>query len=84
MTEANGTEEQRFDEETWPRDPQAPHRFLCTPTQPMPRGASMTLAGIRRQWTHTGTVSDGECFEGCCDDYKCVDCGMTWRVECAQ
>lgn len=50
----------------------------------MPRGASMDTGGVRRQWVHMGAVDDGECPEGCCDDYKCVDCGHTWRVECAQ
>jgi len=25
---------------------------------------------------------DGGCSDGCCDDYKCVDCGYKFRVEC--
>lgn len=57
----------------WPRD-EANGRLLCSPERPMPKNA----AGL---WSHTGTKSDGGCFEGCCDDYKCEDCGATWRVE---
>ena len=26
---------------------------------------------------------DGECSEGCCDDFKCPQCGYTVRIECA-
>jgi hypothetical protein len=29
-------------------------------------------------------VSDGECSEGCCDDFKCKECGYTFRIECPQ
>lgn len=57
----------------WPID-QANGRFLCSPDHPMPKNAS-------GQWSHTNYVSDGGCYEGCCDDYKCKDCGATWRVE---
>lgn len=77
------SEQNTFDEATWPRDP-ASGRFLCSSDRPMPAGASMRPEGVRRQWVHTNVVSDGECSEGCCDDYKCADCGHTWRVECAQ
>lgn len=65
-----------FDPETWPRDLLS-GRFWCHPEHPMPKGAP-------GQWSHTGVVDDGECYEGCCDDYKCTDCGHRWRVECAQ
>lgn len=57
----------------WPRDP-ANGRLLCAPQRPMPKGAS-------GQWSHTSLVLDGSCDEGCCDDFKCNDCGATWRVE---
>lgn len=30
-------------------------------------------------YVHPNAVSDGECYEGCCDDYKCPDCGTRWR-----
>lgn len=60
----------------WPRDP-ANGYLLCSPERPMPKGAP-------GQWAHTNVLDDGGCSEGCCDDYKCADCGATWRVECAQ
>lgn len=63
--------------DNWPRDP-ANGRFLCTPIQPMPEGP------IQGLWSHTSVVSDGECSEGCCDYYKCKDCGHSWRSEVAQ
>lgn len=65
-----------FDPATWPRDPKAPQRFLCSPDHPMPKGST-------GQWSHTNPRDNGECSDGCCDDYKCADCGHTWRVECA-
>jgi hypothetical protein len=61
----------------WPRDPEAPHRYLCTPEKPRPMNAG-------GQWSHKGVHSVGECPDGCCDDYECRDCKVTWRVECAQ
>jgi hypothetical protein len=60
----------------WPRDP-ANGRLLCSPARPMPHGA-------KGSWAHTNVVGDGGCSEGCCDDYKCTDCGATWRVEAAE
>jgi hypothetical protein len=60
----------------WPRDP-ANGRYLCAPAHPMPKGAP-------GHWSHTNPVDDGGCSEGCCDDYKCKDCGHAWRVEAAQ
>jgi len=62
--------------ENWPRDP-ANGRYLCAPEHPMPNGAP-------GQWSHTNVVSDGECADGCCDFYKCKDCGHRWRVEVPQ
>ncbi len=26
-------------------------------------------------------VDDGDCGQGCCDDYRCKTCGYTYRVE---
>lgn len=66
-----------FNAETWPRDAKAPERFLCAPKHPKPDGAT-------GPWSHTSTVDNGECAEGCCDKYKCLDCGARWRVEVAQ
>lgn len=61
----------------WPIDP-ASGRYLCAPAHPMPGGP------IQGTWAHTTVVSDGECSEGCCDYFKCKDCGHSWRVEVAQ
>jgi hypothetical protein len=33
--------------------------------------------------THPNAVNTGDtCFEGCCDRYKCPDCGARFLVEC--
>lgn len=64
--------------DAWPRDP-ASGRFLCAPAHPMP-----DLGYMGRLWAHTNVSSDGECSDGCCDFYKCKDCGHRWRVEVAQ
>lgn len=60
----------------WPRDP-ASRRLLCTYERPMPKGA-------RGGWAHSSVVSVGGCHEGCCDDYRCTNCGHEWRVEVAE
>ncbi len=52
-------------------------RQTCTPENPMPPMAP----GI---WQHSNVISDGTCYEGCCDRYKCLDCGKTWESEVAQ
>lgn len=39
--------------------------------RPLPKG----------RYVHPNAVDDGGCSEGCCDDYKCPDCGTSWRVE---
>lgn len=57
----------------WARDPDN-GRCMCTPEHPMP-------SGVGGHWTHAGAEVVGECYEGCCDDFKCKDCGATWRVE---
>ena len=53
-------------------------RFLCSPEHPMPKGAS-------GRWAHTNVSEYGDgCFEGCCADYVCADCGHKWREELPQ
>ncbi len=43
------------------------------------------LIGKKRQHdqicSHKNAEIVGGCAEGCCDDYKCPDCGKRWRVE---
>lgn len=31
--------------------------------------------------THPRPIDDGGCADGCCDDWRCGDCGKRWRVE---
>lgn len=53
-------------------------RFLCSPEHPMPKGAT-------GRWEHTNAHEYGDgCFEGCCADYVCDDCGHKWREELPQ
>ncbi len=47
-------------------------RKVCTPENPMPKDAP-------GRWAHTNAVDNGECSQGCCDYYRCTDCGATWR-----
>ncbi len=30
---------------------------------------------------HARRITAGGCSEGCCDDYRCLDCGIVFRVE---
>lgn len=30
---------------------------------------------------HPNAKHVGTCYEGCCDDYECPECGLTFRVE---
>lgn len=46
----------------------------CTATSPAPKGDE-------REYYHPEAVKVGECSEGCCDDFRCPHCGVTWRVE---
>lgn len=63
--------------ENWPRDP-ANGRFLCAPDRLKPKDA-------RGLWSHTNAHEYGDgCFDGCCADYRCDDCGETWRAELPQ
>ena len=65
------------DSTTWPKDP-ANGRLLCSPEHPMPKGAE-------GRWSHTNVHEEGDgCFDGCCADYRCRDCGHTWRQELPQ
>lgn len=34
-----------------------------------------------KRYTHPNAESVGSCYEGCCDDYRCPDCGTEFRVE---
>lgn len=49
----------------------------CTPSNPMPKGAP-------GRWEHVRATDDGECSQGCCDYWKCPDCGHTWKTEVGQ
>jgi hypothetical protein len=64
----------------WPRDP-ANNRLLCTPDQPMPKGAN----GL---WSHTNieTVGDDSDFSTGqeFDRRRCKDCGVEWWEEVPQ
>ena len=40
-----------------------------------------------KTWTYTlpdYIEDDGECYDGCCDDFKCKECGYKFRIECPQ
>lgn len=37
-----------------------------------------------RRANHPDARDDGECYEGCCDFYKCPNCGLRFRVEANQ
>jgi hypothetical protein len=30
-----------------------------------------------KHYFHPNAEGDGSCYEGCCDDYKCPDCGTS-------
>lgn len=60
----------------WPRDP-ASQRYLCSPEHPMPANAT-------GQWAHTNVEDAGECSRGCCDIWRCKDCGYKWNEEVAE
>lgn len=63
------------------RDP-ANGLFLCSPEQPMPKGAEII------RWAHTNVVEVGEQEDGYPGGdlvtYKCKDCGQTWESELPQ
>jgi len=35
-------------------------------------------------YVHPNAVDVGTCYEGCCDKYRCPDCGTTWKEEAAE
>lgn len=53
-------------------------RKRCTKENPMPKGA-------KGRWEHSRVTEEGDgCYEGCCADYKCLNCGHQWRAELPQ
>ncbi len=52
-------------------------RQICSPEHKMPEGD-------KGRWAHTNVSEIGTCWEGCCADYKCTDCGHEWREELPQ
>ena len=53
-------------------------RWICGPEHLMPKGAD-------GRWEHTNVIEVGDgCADGCCADYKCLDCGHQWREELPQ
>lgn len=51
-------------------------RYKCTPEAPWTPNKDPAV--------HPDAKGDGECYEGCCDYYKCPNCGHRWREEQAQ
>lgn len=37
-------------------------------------------SGTGKRYLHPNAKVVGDCYEGCCDDYECPDCGTTWRL----
>lgn len=33
---------------------------------------------------HPDAIDEGECFDGCCDKYRCPNCGLRFTVEAGQ
>ncbi len=52
-------------------------RQACSPEHPMPKNAP-------GRWEHTNVREIGDCMDGCCVDYQCMDCGHSWREELPQ
>lgn len=52
-------------------------RYICTKRNPWDK-AVHAHAG---RGCHPAAEDDGECSDGCCDDYRCPYCGVHWRVE---
>lgn len=51
--------------------------YICTKESPWDASK-----GTRVQ--HPDAVDVGECLDGCCDYYKCPNCGRRFTVEVAQ
>lgn len=32
-------------------------------------------------YSHPNATSPGDCAEGCCEHYRCPDCGTAWKQE---
>lgn len=54
----------------------ADDRYTCTAEAPWTPEKGRSL--------HPDAKTDGECFDGCCDFYKCPNCGLRWRQELPQ
>lgn len=52
-------------------------RYICTRETPW----SHSIPG---RVVHPDAVDDGECFDGCCDYWKCPNCGHRWKTEVPQ
>lgn len=50
---------------------------ICTEENPMPKGS----AG---RWQHSNVIEVGECLDGCCAYYKCLNCNHEWKQELPQ
>lgn len=50
-------------------------RHVCTKEDPWTPAKS-----DRAVHPDASTFGDG-CYEGCCDDYRCPNCGVEWRKE---
>lgn len=65
------------------RDPEhdGPCGECCAEPTPAERAPTVAAAG---ECQHPNAVDDGECNEGCCDCYRCPDCGERWKEEAPQ
>ena len=52
-------------------------RYICTRRNPWDKDVN----GRNGRGCHPAAEDDGECSDGCCDDYRCPYCGVHWRVE---
>lgn len=57
--------------------PTPTERYVCTKAAPWDKAK-----GVRA--THPDAEDVGECSDGCCDYYKCPNCGLRFTVEVAQ
>lgn len=60
----------------WPTEVTS-KRKICSPEHPMPKGAG-------GRWAHTNVIETGECSDGCCAYYRCLDCEHEWEEELPQ
>jgi hypothetical protein len=51
-------------------------RYICTPGAPWTPDKGHAV--------HPDGKIVGGCVEGCCDDYHCPTCGVSWRIEAPQ